>query len=540
MTLDPALVRSEGMSDFRAVLDAHGLYNTEQFVLRLSPRNHELIDSITSKNFDRNKVSGETLQAYSTYIHETIHWWQHIGSTTGLLLSTCFPNQTHMNLSDMTEWCNITKPFKSIKNWALNGELSGKDHTDAAQALANTIINNYMDVQFFKLWLLKPEISTDIYQDKYFESQGHCFNIAYSGLISNIQPIIDPNSVFLPSLDRWEQEFRQLTELGQIGYYYGSPIFRRHTSLAQLWEGQACFNQMQFLNSATPDLTLDDFREAGMLYGVYEAAFIKFLELSGLEMPACPLDPRVALFLLVVDLAINPTEGFPCDISNFASFVNLADPNIRFELLCRGIADDPTAFSNAIKDYSKSEYLDVSWKLTSKCGIQHISEGWDEVQKWRLTIPEVGTLMKEKDLFQYQNSNMALRVLLSFFIDFTTDKSSNPEFFCWPGYWKANSSEHIEDLWLNNLSLFSDKADDGGIFIRKFPNKTEEDLTKTLNNFFGNGVVYNLSRQWIFNDGPFKFNFKWLSERHEEDEWKSWAERQFKALYGVAISEISY
>ena len=32
---------------FEATLNAHGLYTTEEFVLRLSPRVHELVDAIT-------------------------------------------------------------------------------------------------------------------------------------------------------------------------------------------------------------------------------------------------------------------------------------------------------------------------------------------------------------------------------------------------------------------------------------------------------------------------------------------------------------
>lgn len=539
MKLDRDLICSSEMNEFHAVLNAHGLYNTEQFVLRLSPRNHALVDSLTDTNFDHTVVSAETIQAYSTYIHETIHWWQHIGSTTGLLLSTCFPNQTHMNVDEINKWCALTKPSKSIKTWALNGELNGKTHTDPAQAYANIIANNFMDVQYFKLWLLKPELSVEIYNDRYFESQGHSFHMAYNGLISNIQPIIDPNSSFLPSMDNWAEKFISLSEQQQIGYYYGSPIFRRKTSLVELWEGQACFNQIQFLSCATENASLDDFRNAGMLYGVYEAAFLKFLELSKLEMPKLALDPRIGLFLLVVDLAINPTEGFPCEISDFASFVNLADPNIRFEILCGAIAENPNEFSDAIKGHTNAEYWEISQKLALRCGIAHISESWNEIQKWRSDIPEVAALMKEKELFQYQNSNMTLRVLLSFFIDFTSDKSVCPEFFCWPGFWKGNPNEETNELWLKNLSLFSDKADDQGIFIREFPNKAKSDLANTLNMFSGNSIVYNLSRQFIYEDGPFNFNFSWLSEKHSEDDWKEFGEKQFKHLYGIRLSEIS-
>ncbi|WP_311272649.1 MULTISPECIES: hypothetical protein [unclassified Rhizobium] len=539
MKLDLNLLSTSGMNEFNAVLNAHGLYNTEQFVLRLSPRNHELIDQIGTGGHALSEVSIETLQAYSTYLHETIHWWQHVGSTTGLLLSTCFPNQTHMNFNDIAEWCKVSRPSKSIKAWSYKGELGGNTHLDSAQALANTITNNFMDIQFFKIWLLRPELSTNLFDDPYFESQGHCFQMAYHGLISNIQPIIDPSSSFLPDQNTWVLNFRELAEANRTGYYYGSPIVRRHTSLAELWEAQASFSQMQFLTHVSPSMTLDDFRKAGILYGVYEAAFLKFFEMTGIEIPTSAVDSRIGLFLLVIDLAMNPVEGFPCDIVDYGNFVLSADPNIRFEVICHAIASEPHSFAHAIQQYSKTEYLDVSQRLSEMCGLRHLSEGWQEIARWKSLSPQVQQLLRERETFEFAPTNLVLRVLLSHFIEFTADKSAHPEFFCWPGYWKANPSSETTQLWLKHLSLFSDKANDGGIFIREFPGRSNEALLSTLNVFFGNCVLFDLTRQWILEDGPFKFDFRWLSEKHQSSEWQSWAEVNFEKLYGVRISEIA-
>ncbi|MBE9640628.1 hypothetical protein [Salipiger mangrovisoli] len=63
---------------FEATIDTHGTYTTEHFVLRLSPRAHELVDAITRQETDDYETA-ELYQAYSTYLHETIHWWQHVG-----------------------------------------------------------------------------------------------------------------------------------------------------------------------------------------------------------------------------------------------------------------------------------------------------------------------------------------------------------------------------------------------------------------------------------------------------------------------------
>ncbi|RVG28643.1 hypothetical protein [Sinorhizobium meliloti] len=37
---------------FSATLQAHGIYNTRQFVLRLSPRVHQLVDALSSGDFE--------------------------------------------------------------------------------------------------------------------------------------------------------------------------------------------------------------------------------------------------------------------------------------------------------------------------------------------------------------------------------------------------------------------------------------------------------------------------------------------------------
>ena len=64
---------------FAASLNAHGKYETMRFVLSLSPINHSFLDSIETEIRPAQDFSPETLKAYSTYVHETIHWWQHVG-----------------------------------------------------------------------------------------------------------------------------------------------------------------------------------------------------------------------------------------------------------------------------------------------------------------------------------------------------------------------------------------------------------------------------------------------------------------------------
>src|ERR1035438_7597145 len=72
--------------DLNACLNSHGLYDPLRFVLRLSPEVHRKIEALQVA-YAAGKVDFEGLRAHSTYVHETIHWWQHAGSTIGLMLS---------------------------------------------------------------------------------------------------------------------------------------------------------------------------------------------------------------------------------------------------------------------------------------------------------------------------------------------------------------------------------------------------------------------------------------------------------------------
>ncbi len=59
----------------------------------------------------------------------------------------------------------------------------------------------------------------------------------------------------------------------------------------------------------------------GYLSGIYVEAFEAFLKLLNLERPDLSSDPIVGLFLLICDLAINPTRGLPLDIgTSFEDF----------------------------------------------------------------------------------------------------------------------------------------------------------------------------------------------------------------------------
>jgi hypothetical protein len=94
LAVDPL---TNGNGTFAATIRAHGEYMPLAFVLRLSPQIHRTLSSLPQTTIATSKEIGlDGAQAFSTYLHETIHWWQHIGSTYGLMSSLSFIPLAHM------------------------------------------------------------------------------------------------------------------------------------------------------------------------------------------------------------------------------------------------------------------------------------------------------------------------------------------------------------------------------------------------------------------------------------------------------------
>jgi hypothetical protein len=112
-------------------------------------------------------------------------------------------------------------------------------------------------------------------------------------------------------------------------------------------------------------------KDAGYFDGVYGEAFDGFLKMTNSPWPAEVDDPVVGLFLLIVDLAINPTAGFPLDIESFENLIIDVDPGIRFMRLSQSVRDHHPELLGRITEYSRQEYMSVADVLTKTCGYDH-------------------------------------------------------------------------------------------------------------------------------------------------------------------------
>ncbi|PXA87399.1 hypothetical protein DMC47_32325 [Nostoc sp. 3335mG] len=534
-SLDPALINPT--SDplvFEATLNAHGTYTTEHFVLRLSPRVHELVEALTNHKTDDYEPE-ELIQAYSTYLHETVHWWQHMGSTAGLILSLAYPAQIYGSMVFLQAFAREVGGVKPVKAWADRELIEGKTHEDPGLAAANIAVNNALDISYYKQLAMSPRSALEHERSPFFLGVGHSYLKAYGDTVSAINGSCDFESGQFPDPESWDGEMRRLHENRCEGFPYGPRPPLAEIGLRHIFEGQARFCQIQYLAAAGGPESLETYRTDGYFAPLYVDAFELFLRLTMAEWPERYDDPLVGLFLLICDLAINPTRGFPLDIESFDDLICDMDAGARFTRLCLAAAEMPE-LQKAVQTFSALEYRYVTARLTERCGYD------DPRVALRAIVGHVGdqgpidALMEEHRTFAFSGVNMPVRVLVAHHIAFSRDKLERPEFFCWPGIYMAGekATDDTRALFIEHLSLFQDRADTRQIFPRAMPGRSHENIRALVNGFFSGMLVYDLAVQWTLRPGPFRYDFGWLTGKAENEALIDVAKRQFQHYYGLS------
>lgn len=208
---------------------------------------------------------------------------------------------------------------------------------------------------------------------------------------------------------------------------------------------------------------------------------------------------------------------------------------MRFLFLCSTISKSAARFERAITHCSREEYLELSTVLTRPLLIHAPFVIAETVSRWQDRDESFKALMSQYDSFSYPAENLPISLLLSHFVAFNADKAKRPEFFCWPGAWMAGDrlSEEIPVIFDRHAALFVDKEDEDGIFPRILPGRDDKAVHQTFEAFYEFNVTYDMTRQWIANLGPFKYDYRWLSGTASEADCKRYADSGFERIYGV-------
>ena len=135
-------------------IKARGTYNPMQFVVRLRDDIH--------KAMDEEGLSSDKVQAFSTFMHENIHWWQHVGSHIGFITSLSYPALAHSSHKDLKTLIEKGEGYKSIKEYDNQKYYStGKKDNEET----NRILNNYYDIFYAKAFILDNKHFKKIIKD---------------------------------------------------------------------------------------------------------------------------------------------------------------------------------------------------------------------------------------------------------------------------------------------------------------------------------------------------------------------------------------
>lgn len=525
---------------FNAVLDAHGLYDGQRFVVRLSPVVHDLIGSLPEGIAIVSEATCDQIQAFSTYLHETIHWWQHIGSTSGFMLSLSYPAQTHGNLKHLRRFLEQVGPVKSVRRWVEDNP--GPRDMASPSSTANVIVNNQFDMHAYRSLATNPERAGELVNNPLFESLAHCYSIALSNGVGALSSLFDRNHAFMPDPRIWQRKLRNLREAKKPGYYHGSPIELSPIGAYHIFEGQARFAQLQYLHFATGgNFGWDDAERLGMLAPVYIAAFEDFLQRTEFARPDTIDHPTVALFLLVCDIAMNPAEAFPFPVLDPRFFITDVDPGMRFIYLSRILRLRFPEMRTAITQYSASEYVHVSTRLCDALKTRTPLEIVREINRWVENGLAFAACLADHDAGRAAAENLPLQVLFGQFAAFARDKARFPHMLCWPGAHMAGprASEDYIGLFSRQSPMFIDRADDETIVPVLRAGLDEATVMDRFQEFYSGHALYDFTSQWIARPGPFTYDFRWLRPDGPTEDIKRWADQIFADVYGVSPGDFT-
>lgn len=509
---------------------ALGTYNPMQFVLRLRDDIHQALNI--------EEISSERVQAFSTLLHENIHWWQHVGSNIGFITSLSYPVLAHLSHRDLSTLISNGIKYKSIMEFDRQYFQKNKKR-DIPEV--NRILNNWYDINYAKLFILDNKYFSEIVKDrKYYLSMGHSFHILWSSAINTLAASVDREYEFLPEINKWHLKFKELEKNGVDGFAIDSgtmPVSNIGTYA--IFEGQARFNQLQYLSIASNNkYSYSDFEAIGMLGDIYIEAFNLFLQITNINRPSNLNNSTIGLFLLVCDIAINPTDGFPIDLNHYETFIISNDPGIRFVTLCSVIKQNKEKWENAVNEYSKKEYYELSEELSK--AISCIPSIWGSawVMKWKDENNSIKQLMEEEKKMKYSDENQPIRMFFSKYIRFQEDKLKYPNVFCWAG--KSMTSEQsseltlelVEKLFFKHHALFIDDKN-GEIQPTLFEGVDKEDIMKSFQSFYTYNTTYDMTMQWINKNGKFNYNYNWLTPKFTMPDMINWIRNNFKNTYGI-------
>ncbi len=528
-----------------------GIYEPSSLVVNFHPSIESFIrtasECMLNPSTSNNITTVKQLGHYSTYIHETMHWWQFIASTAGFIQTLACSSQslmTAINIQRMNNDFILCKPLieqaRSDKSTNPKGDW----------AILHTLVNSWFDVEYGICCMNSPEKLAKFCADGFFESVGICLYTLYQNALQAFHNQFPQTRALLPIND-WESKFIHLRDSQYPNFHYKSEVILPKIGALAIFEGQARFTQLQFLHYALDGNTrLKDWKS--QLHGIYVQAFQYFINILGVKWPEKANDPLINIFLLLCDIALNPSCGFPDGIETFEGFFEEVHPGYRFQSLCKIVAES-SQFITQCSGVSRDIYLEISGLL---CKSLNWKTPLDVVKCWIQIYFQTDLLRKLEELRTNHeficdqmgtSMSMPIRLATARQVSLLQDKLNAPELFCWAGHYLGKNV--LENFASDTFQLINkhpapfailNEYQDGPIVYMCGSDTIPPDDLKNENvvgQHFGVQTAADILRQTVSGHGQYSFNYLW-NNPHINVDWKAISHRYFKSLTGKDLESI--
>lgn len=511
--------------------EVRGSYSPQRYAVLLNKKIHNILMDASIPDTDFRKA-----EAFSTYLHETIHWWQHIGSYSGFVCSLFSPAIAHLTSGDIKSLWADGMLQKSIIALARNMPLDSDDRI-------NRILNNSMDFSFAYKFIMDPQNCQKIFKDAYYTSVGHFMYMMWSSVSRILKSTFEEETPFFVDSDKWYTAFAKARVEKNPRSYFGNDILLPPFGMKAIFEAQARISQLQYVEIGSGlALGYEDFHKQGQFNGVYGEALKFYIDLFELTDIQSMLAPEINLFLLICDVALNPTEGFPNPVSDMDSWVLTTAPGNRFAILCSKIKTDYMYLLTRITKCSDDDYREVSRILHGMLDCFDSIQSMEFVANSGFASSVMQQLLNEESSSKFSPKNMPVRLLTAKFIRFQQDKVKHPSFFCWLGIhmtslFETDGGDASLSLFNKHKALFSGNEHDQ-IRATIFDHLDLESWHTAYEEFYTWLSIYDMTLQLIFDDGPFEYDYDWLAENPKQDDIVKWADDHFQLVYGFKPQEV--
>jgi len=522
------------MFDSRLAPQVMGQFDPMNFVLRVDSSIYDVLNSGGPTQAFFTQRGDPRTYAFATYLHEIFHWWQHIGTTIGLLTGLSIPVQSHINKRILKESFNEIGPSKPLVHQALDNKNN--------PASLNTVVNNWMDVEFSYGLLSYPEDKArDIVNSRFFECFGHALEVHLVNTVGLLSACFDPDFTALPDIRNFESGFELLRQNKVPMHYYGSKTILPPVGMHDILEGQARFQELQYRHIASKaKLSWDDFEQQGLMGQSYTKAFRAFLEITNFPFPRDPMSEIVNLFLLLCDISLNPSCGYPDDITDYERFINDISPGIRFISAGHVVRAVPGLLHRTVFP-GKDDYEKVTQTICHSLGWKTPGEVSASISSLSKRLPGIQSLEQEALNWEFTPAGMSVRFIYAKHLSLMKDKSLYPEYFCWPVIYFSDIGDRPSALKLALMERhnppFIAESMDGPVKANFLgcPDSSKE--VKVLSTYFLSQIMYDITRQWIVKPGKFSFKYPWSGD-FRDDEFQAIL-NAFRFNYGYDLHSIS-